>query len=90
MVTSLENITVNPGGKWKQKGEEQDTDQNWEKENGPGKPGCCDQQHSEENNRSTTTNMSSEINICDMGAVWSVNKNTNSDNQDAELSSTYL
>ncbi|XP_071317703.1 sodium-dependent phosphate transport protein 2A-like [Trachinotus anak] len=89
------DISVNPERKakekWKQNGKTQETDESWQKQRGLGKPGCYDLQYNEENNRDNKTNsMSSENNICNMGAVWSIKINTNSNNQATQLTSTHL
>ena len=59
-VTSLEAVTVGPGRKtrenWKQNGEEQETDESWQKKKEIDKPGSCDLQYNERNNRHNTTN----------------------------------
>ncbi|XP_040907431.1 sodium-dependent phosphate transport protein 2A-like [Toxotes jaculatrix] len=93
-VTSLEAVTVNSGRKTreerKQNGEEQETDESWQKQRGLSKPGCCDLQHNEENNRDNTTNSMSSENICSMGAVWSIKDITSSNNQGTQLTSTHL
>ncbi|XP_023285130.1 sodium-dependent phosphate transport protein 2A-like [Seriola lalandi dorsalis] len=88
----VEVISVNPDRKtmekWKQNGKAQETDENWQKQRGLSKPGCCDLQY---NNRDkTTTTMSSENNICNMGALGSIKENTDSNNQGTQLISTHL
>lgn len=83
-VTSLEGITVNPERKvrekWKQSGERQEIDENWQKQRGLDKPGCCDLQYN------TTPYMSSGNNIFNLTGVWSTNKKTNLNNQGTQLS----
>ncbi|XP_074467491.1 sodium-dependent phosphate transport protein 2A-like [Sebastes fasciatus] len=94
--TSLEGVAVNPerkvGEKWKQSGEGQEIiDKSWRKQRELDKPGCCDLQYNEENNRdNTATDMSSENNILSLTALWSINKDTNLTNQGTQLSSTHL
>ncbi|XP_022618253.1 sodium-dependent phosphate transport protein 2A-like isoform X1 [Seriola dumerili] len=88
----VEVISVNPERKtrekWKQNAKAQETDENWQKQRGLSKPGCCDLQY---NNRDkTTSTMSSENNICDMGALGSIKENTDSNNRGTQLISTHL
>ncbi|XP_044079428.1 sodium-dependent phosphate transport protein 2A-like isoform X3 [Siniperca chuatsi] len=93
-VTSLEGITVNPVRKVREKsksGDGQEIDKSWQKQRGLDKPGWCELQCNEENHRdNTATNVSSENNVFNLAAVWSIKKNTNLNNQGTQLSSTHL
>ncbi|XP_076607129.1 sodium-dependent phosphate transport protein 2A-like [Chaetodon auriga] len=81
-VTSLEGITVNPERKVKakqrQSGEGQETDQSWQKQGGPDKPGSCHLQCNQEHYR--------DNNVFNLAAVCSIKKH----NEDTLLSSTHL
>ena len=79
-VTTLEGININPERKVRER--EQEIDKSWKAD----KPGCCDLQYNEENDKdNTATNMSLENN---MSAVWSIAIKAN--NHSTQLKSTHL
>lgn len=94
-VSSLETINVNSERKttekWEQNGETPETDGSRLKQRGLGKPGCYDVQHTEDNNKDMGMNSVSLENIsCNMGAMCSDKKYTNSNNERPKLPSTPL
>lgn len=78
LVTSLEGTAVNPERKVQEK--EKTVDKSWKERRGLDKPGCCDLQYNDENNKAT--------NMKNMSAVLSIEINTN--NQSTQLKSTHL
>ncbi|XP_047463093.1 sodium-dependent phosphate transport protein 2A-like [Mugil cephalus] len=82
-VTSLEGITVNVETRVKEKHKQNGEDQ--ESERGLDSPGCLQLQE-----EIKTEDISSGNNMHPLTAMWSIEKNTNSDNQSTQLRSTRL